>query len=266
MGGRGGSSHRAGGGGLPKTLERAAELQRAALASLDSVLSRADQSYVQSQLQRLFDLNDFGMRIRSDLIEKVLASHFKSQFETRTSGGALDLSYRSAAARNMFGVDPSTLSPSKHEKYGYLVSRDKVAAMSDYMASQYGDTLIRFKREAVIDRLTYTVGDSLFDAGRNRLVAGSVKNASITGFPGNASSFLPKIRAAEAHVGSAERWARTVTHDYFELQYHGKLTMDHVESITFGDTVPRNFTALVQKLKKKGISVWQVKGGRAREL
>jgi len=42
--------------------------------------------------------------------------------------------------------------------------------------------------------------------------------------------------------------------------------MDHVASITFGDTVPRNFTALVEKLKKKGISVWQVKGGRAREL
>ena len=266
MGGRGGTSHRASGGGLPKTLARFAELQRSALARIGAVLSRMQQQYVQRQLQRLFAENDFGMRIDSSLIERVLASHFKTQFETNNSGGTLDQSYRNVAAQNMFGVDTDTLRPSEHEKYGYLVSRDKVAAVSDYMAAQYGDTLIRFKREDVIDRLTYTVGDSLYDAGRNRLVAGSVKNASITGFPGDVSNYLTRIKSAESQVGSAESWSRTVAHDYFELQYHGKLTMDHVESVTFSDAVPSNFASVVEKLKKKGISVWQVKGGRAHEL
>lgn len=266
MGGRGGTSHRASGGGLPKTLARFAEFQRAALTRLSGALSRADQMYLQGQLQQLFAQNDFGMRIRSELLERVLGSHFKNQFETHSSQGALDQDLRNRAAENLFGVDASKLKPSEHEKYGYLVSRDKEAAMSDYMAAQYGDAVIRFKREAVIDRLTYTVGDSLFDATQHQLIAGSVKNASITGFPGNINDYLTRVRRSEPFVGSAETWASHVAYDYLELQYHGALTMSDVASVTFSDITPRGFTALVEKLKKKGISVWQVKGGRAREL
>lgn len=266
MGGRGGASHRASGGGLPKTLARFAELQRTALDRIGTMLSRGEQQYIQSQLQLLFAQNDFGMRVRNDLVEVILDTSFKSQFETHTSGGMLDEDFRVTAARNLFGVDTDTLKPSEHEKYGYMMSRDKVAAMSDYAAAQYGDTAIRFKREAVMDRLTYTVGDSLGPAYRNRLVAGSVKDASITGFPDGISQYVPRIRAAEGQTGSVENWSRTVARSYFELQYHGKLTMDHVESVTFGDTVPWNFSAVVEKLKKRGISVWRVTGGRAREL
>ena len=62
MGGRGGTSHRASGGGLPKTLARFAELQRSALARIGAVLSRMQQQYVQGQLQRLFAENDFGIK------------------------------------------------------------------------------------------------------------------------------------------------------------------------------------------------------------
>ena len=266
MGGRGGVSHRASGGGLPKTLARFAELQRTAMARIGAVLSRTDQMYLQGQLQQLFAQNDFGMRIRSELLERVLGSHFKSQFETNSSQGSLDQYSRNRAAENMFGVDTSTLKASEHEKYGYLVSRDKAAAMENYMASQYGDAVIRFKREAVIDRLTYTVGDSLFDATRNQLVAGSVKNTSITGFAGDITDYLQRVRASESYVGSAETWASKVAYDYLELQYHGTLTMSDVASVTFSDVTPRGFAALVEKLKKKGISVWQVREGKAHAL
>lgn len=53
---------------------------------------------------------------------------------------------------------------------------------------------------------------------------------------------------------------------YFELQYHGHLSIDDVESVTFSNMLPENFNVILGKLKRKGVKVYQVKGGSLHEF
>ena len=63
------------------------------------------------------------------------------------------------------------------------------------------------------------------------------------------------------------KWVATVNWgSYFELQYHGHLSINDVESVTFSDTLPGNFDVILGKLKRKGVKVYQVKGGSLHEF
>ena len=259
MGSRGGRSHAGGGGGqdrsgIPLSLANYVQHEQRWIQNNFRSLTDAQQRYISEQLGRLFAAHDFGMDIRSEYLDNVIVEGFKNQFETHTSQGSLDFAERRHATEQLFGSDVRHMRPADFERYGYLVSRD----VSAYNASGYGDTTVRFKRDRVINRLIYTTDDSLYPASIEEAIAGKVSTNSIAGIWMNgmsASELVRRVRDREGDVGDVREWLRGVTHgSYLELQYHGALTIDDVESINFKRNPPSQ--ELLRKLRAKGVKVY----------
>lgn len=71
----------------------------------------------------------------------------------------------------------------------------------------------------------------------------------------SASELVRRVRDREGDVGDVREWLRGVTHgSYLELQYHGALTIDDVESINFKRNPPSQ--ELLRKLRAKGVKVY----------
>lgn len=277
MGGRGGSSHRNTGGqqnpGMPLSLQYFAQKEAQDLHRLirEAGLSAADVAYLHGQLAKIIAENDPAMRVRRDYVELIIDSHFKNQMETGTSQGANSPDLRARLSADYFGHPydrANKVAAGEFEKYGYLAPRDKIAAMSNAGANFYGDVVFRFRRDAIMDRTTFKTADTLnswYD--HDSAHAGWLKSASITGLSEIDSDTIRKVRSAERYIKEPDRWVSHVNYgEYFELQYHGSLSIKDVESVTFGATLPSNFNRILDKLKRKGIKVYQVTGGSLREL
>ena len=259
MGGRGGRSH---GGGrvnndnraIPLSLANHAQYEQRWLQNRFSDISPSEQRYLAGQLGRLFAAHEFGMDIRSEYLENVVAEGFKNQFQTHTSQGALSFSAREQATKQLFGSDTGRMQPADFERYGYLVSRD----ISAYNSSGYGDTTVRFKRERVLQRLTYTTDDSLYPASIGEVIGGTVSTNSIAGIwrhNMSARELLSRVRDSESYIGDVSTWVGRVTHgSYLEVQYHGALTIEDVASINFKSNPPSQ--SLLRKLRSKGVKVY----------
>ena len=278
MGGRGGSSHRGSAGGgarderLPLSLQFFAGKEAAYIQNIirQYRLSVADVAYMHGQLEKIISENDPAMRVRRDYVEAIIDSHFKNQMETGTSQGANLPDTRARLSAAYFGhpydrVNKTT--PDTFEKYGYLAPRDKVAAMQA-SAGWYGDVVFRFKRDAVMERTTFKTDDTLnVWSGTSDAIAGSLKRASIAGVNDLDRTTVQKMKRSEQYIHDPDRWVASVSRgSYFELQYHGHLGIDDVDSVTFGNTLPGNFDSILRKLKRKGVKVYQVKGGDLHEF
>ncbi len=158
---------------------------------------------------------------------------------------------------------------SEYEKYGHLLDRDKTRSYTRNVA-QYGGpekVQVRFKKDEV--SATWTIADSL---GANS--EGSYLQPSLTTDP-RVESFNRWLenkfgygRRGYAYQNlddflSSKDWdnlsrlKEKSRASYIEIQYHGKLTMDEVESLTFaGD--PKDYISeeLIGKLSAKGIELW----------
>ena len=277
MGGRGGSSHRNTGGpqrqGLPLSLQFLAQKEARDLQRLISQagLSASDVASLHGQLSKIIAENDPAMRVRRDYVELIIDTHFKNQMETGTSQGANAPDLRARLSADYFGHPydrAHKVAAGEFEKYGYLAPRDKVAAMANAGAMFYGDVIFRFKRDAIMDRTTFKTADTLNSwSGHGSAHAGWLKTASITGLSEIDRDTVRNVRAAERYIRDPDTWVSRVNYgEYFELQYHGSLSIKDVESVTFGSTLPNNFTRILDKLKRNGIKVYQVSGGRLREL
>lgn len=300
MGGRGGTSGRggnshiafgggAGGGGgpggnqnsnLPLTLRNFAQKEAADAQRIiqSAGFSAADVKYLEGQLARVIAENDPAMRVKADVVELILDSYFKNQFETNTSEGAFDPKTRARTSAAYFGHSydkPGAIAADEFEKYGYLASRDKLLDLTEFSnAEMYGDVVFRFKRDAIMHRTTFKTGDTLGTFRNAESAHASWLNApSIAGISDNYysdwSTALYGVHAAEADIKNPTKWVHRVNGGlYFELQYHGHLSLDDVESITFSDTLKLrpNFDAVLKKLKKKGIRAYYVNGGTVNEL
>jgi hypothetical protein len=161
-------------------------------------------------------------------IERILSEgRFKSQFETNTSGGALNQDLRARAEEFMFGYDKA-VDVTKRPIYGYL----RKEGASDG-AAWYGDVLMDLK-PAVRERTTAVWGDSLGLEAQpsplSRIRATSYSPRSI----GNRDS-LPR----PGRTGSP----------YTEAQIHGGLRIEDVARITF-EREP--LQSLVRKVEAAG--------------
>ena len=164
----------------------------------------------------------------------------------------------------------------EYEKYGHLLSRDKSQYFSN--KTQYGDVQVRFKREKV--NCTWTFDDSLNIMG----------NSSSGRYMQPTSINAPKVHSFDKvisyddykhakdwgkkhplEITDVSAWQIRMRTQYIELQFHGKLTIDDVKSMTFGknpaDLLP---SSLLKKLIDKDIELWymdkeeiKVKGRRS---
>ena len=215
--------------------------------------------------------NDPAMRVRHELVEAIIDTHFKNQMETHTSQGANAPNMRARLSSEYFGHpydNPNKVAAGEFEKYGYLAPRDIVTASANASADWYGDVIFRFRREAVLDRTTFKTDDTLNSwNGKDTSHAGSLKTASLSGLSEVSHDTVRRAKNAEQYIHNPDKWVDEVNYGlYFELQYHGNLSIKDVDSVTFGIELPDNSDRVIQKLKKNGVKVYQVIGGSYREL
>ncbi len=188
----------------------------------DMTPEQFDEALLQGMNDALDEVHPY-MAIDPGPLQKVLnGGRFKSQFETRSSGGMLDEGYRANQEADMFGY-AQNLPASERPVYGYL-GRDPGTGVDLFgdathdAIGQYGSITVRFNDELAA-RTTFTAADSLSGAH----LPSPLLN------PRMESAFIPRYSRGRGIYESAERWAGDS--GYIEAQYHGGLSTDLIDRI-----------------------------------
>ena len=206
------------------------------------------------KVKKLIDDNEYSMRVKSNILEKILQDgRFKNQFETNTSGGLLDKKMRKKATKQLFGK--SAIKDAKDfEKYGCLGTKGFINDASK--SGQYGDCIVHFKKDMLKNRVTYTIGDSLGYAYDKEIIAGNADNPRANGI------YIDDLRYIFDSLSSnnltLSSFLKECSSSYFELQYHGELTTDCISEVCFTERMPSK--EVVDILKSKNIKVFIMQG------
>ncbi len=216
----------------------------------NGAFERIDRNFG-ATMREAFGKGSFAMKISDSSLAKVLNpknGHFKSCFELQGYNPEL-LERRREVSESVMGAADSCPAAMR-EKYGYLASAD---AKLDFDgrgmgASTYGNVVVRFKKDMVTP--TFTIGDSL--ASRD-FGGGTAQAASLVSDPRffayMESSVPDRLNKAAAErllkgkmpVGRPDELQHQFVRDssgksYTELQYHGWLGKDAIESVSFPNT------------------------------
>lgn len=237
------------------------------LENLEATIKKADKNWKHwnaderaryaEKLVELFENSDFGMNVPrtndrgDDVIAAIFGSHFKNQMETKTGEGLVDVAYRKKASETLFGTKLAKTKDAEFEKYGFLMDRDMYKQATSGIADQYwryGDGVqVRFKKDMV--KTTFTIGDSL----------GAGLTPSYTSDPKVVSSRNAHINRVLAltETKSAAEATRSLGTSYIELQYHGNLTPDMVESVFIPAPTANKLSAeAIQKMRDSGAALY----------
>lgn len=237
------------------------------LENLEDTIKKADKKWKQwnaderarfaEKLVELFENSDFGMNVPrtndrgDDVIAAIFGSHFKNQMETKTGEGLVDVAYRKKASATLFGTKLSKTKNAEFEKYGFLMDKDMYKQATSGIADmywRYGDGVqVRFKKDMV--KTTFTIGDSL----------GAGMTPSYTSDPKVVSSKNVHISQVLAltETKSAAEATRSLGIRYIELQYHGNLTPDMVESVFIPKPTAKKLSAeAIQKMRDSGAALY----------
>jgi hypothetical protein len=238
------------GGKTLETLKDLEPLQNQYLLKIKRHLGLSDAEFAKlesdfkNEMLDLFDKNDFGMRVGKSgsevqELKLILASKFKNQIEldregVKSSGGWHNPKGRADISKEMFGTASNTAAKN-YEKYGYLMDRDMLREAQAKVGEQYGNLFVRFKKDKV--NATFSIGDSLFSSARPSLVT----DPKLTSFLHDHKVIKDII---SEKTGSALDFMMWVTRSkesksYVELQYHGELGIDAIESLF----IPEEFLA-----------------------
>lgn len=226
---------------------------------------------IEELMKKVFDTHDLGMNIDDNTLEAVLNSWFKNTFETGSSGGycgsgkttgAIPTSHgRLSAAHNLFGLskklDTDQLARHDYEKYGNLLDHNILESMKHNTARQYGNVEIRFKKDKVT--CTWTAGDSLGESFQPSLVS-DPRSCSFDDLWGTPTT-------AVEDVTDLAKFKRDHISSYLELQYHGELGIDCVESLTFPYNLKTShYKDIALKWKAKGVKVYYIDNDKLYEF
>jgi hypothetical protein len=189
-----------------------------------------------------------AVAIPYELVDKVIGDgRLKSQFETRTSRGALHPTARTKVDISQFGYHP-TVEPAKRPIYGYLTTGGKMNDKSVTEVAQYGAVQLVMKKD-VHGRSTYTGEDSL-------------------GSP----NLQPKL------FGEPSPEATMYGFGYGEAQIHGGVSLQDVDYVTVQvarETVEfsydpvvseEQFAEIKEKFEKIGVRVIRFDRGQEVDL
>lgn len=232
------------------------------------IMSSKNKRTLQEGIQEVIDNNAYSMRVNARDMQSIIDNGFLNQFETGTSGGTLSAQYRKTASYRLFGNDAQDMSPNEFEKYGYLGSKDFVVDAKTSATGQYGKTIVKFKKDELKDRVTYTVDDSLGNAIHGEVVGGKIGDeCSISGVPiYNTDDLLEYFEESDwADIDNADELAQIIGCRYWEIQFHGKLTIDDVDSICYtGRDNPTD--EILEQLKEHNVKVYKLKNRNLVEL
>lgn len=237
--------------------------------------AKTHKNEIEILMQQVFNEHDLGMNIKDSILEKVLNSKFMNTFETGLSGGYLGSTSttgkispthsRLEAAHKLFGLPQrdlltQQLARTEYEKYGNLLDHNILRSMQNNTARSYGNVEVRFKKDKVV--ATWTAGDSLGVRYQPSLVS-DPKACSYDDFYNTPTS-------SNIQTANLVEFKKKHISTYLELQYHGQLTVDCIESITYPydilDGSHDNFLKVAKEFKKKGASIYYIKGNALYKL
>ena len=198
------------------------------------------------------------MRIDQRFIKNILDDgRFKNQFETNTSGGALNSDIRKKATKQLFGKG-SIKNPSDYEKNGYVGHKSFIDDLHESGTSQCGDTIVRFDKDKLRGKVTYTIDDSLGLAYNKLTVAGDADNASANGIRDSKLRFMYDLVTSKDKPTDLTSFLDETGARYIELQYHGEVKADFIKELCFTKDIPDE--NIIKRLQDKGIRLFRITG------
>ena len=215
------------------------------------------------------------------------SGRFKTQMETNSSGAVMNVDIRKNFSQKCFGIDPDTLPPEQYEIYGYashgdLVKESTKESIVGQGVGQYGQIVVTLKKSAMKGRVTMTMGDSLdahqvtrpnfVDQPDLHAVSQKARFTLIV----DAYRHSQRKEQGQSDPVDMERALEAAQVGYLELQYHGGVRVEDIESVTLiADYASsnKNFQPeqemppeLAARLKSLGIRAKIVKDGKEHEL
>ena len=240
-----------------------AEIQNESLKQSEKI-SKNNEKYFHQTMLDIFEKNDFCMRLNKNVLPLIAQSKFMNQFETGSAPLGLTFNQRRVIAKKMFTI-PEDAEGSEYEKYGFLGSKNPKDDFKDdeSFTGDYGDSIVRFKKRNLMHRTTFTIGDSLFNCMHDDVRSSPVINPQIASIQrGHVNEVIYGLNVVEnANAEKSYLDIQALTRQkYIELQYHGNLTIDDVESVTFNakNTNPNNpeVRKIIAMLKERGIKCY----------
>ncbi|WGU68266.1 hypothetical protein QIU18_00280 [Capnocytophaga canimorsus] len=205
-----------------------------------------------TKIKEVLDNGDLGMNVPIHAVDAIFNSYFKSQIETGTGEGLVNIQARKRASKALFGTNTRGVKAEQYEKYGFLMDKDILRQAKSRIADQYwqyGNGIqVRFKRNKVI--ATFTMMDSL----GSELKPSLITDPKISSFDNYFTKGILREKANHKNiVESTQKYARS----YIELQYHGDLTLDCVESVFIPEKcISKISKQTFIKMKQLGIKVY----------
>ena len=209
--------------------------------------------HYESQLKEAIEREDFSIRTPSEAVENILRDgRFKTQMETNTSEGYLDIDLRKRATQNLFAYgEPIQVGDNEYEIYGYL---DKASR-----ANMYGDSRFVLKKQNLIDRTTVTVGDSLemLERGGDPTPT-KANNPKIISYGQVWDEGYPptqeRLDQIRQDFDDIEAYGHKSLGGYVELQFHGGVALDDVDYVVVSKSA-YNADEIARLAEEKGVDV-----------
>ena len=237
-------------------------------------MSSQEKNDAVEMLTEVFTQGAYRVARSTDSFGGIIENGYKSQVETGSGGygAAHNKDLRKDASKKFFGH--SGLEDSEYEKCGYLGLVDDAEDWDDSGHPVYGGNsplTYTLKKENMKDRTTYTYGDSL-NTRRSMSSAGYAGDKpTIEGLTSlNSKSYVDKAITAfkeykEGKISYQEMFRkirRSANNNYIELQFHGPVTVQDIEKVTFNKEadLERAFSKMSEKRRKKVIGLLQSNG------
>lgn len=230
---------------------------------VEKQLSFEDIELASNRIKDVLENSELSMRFKSENIDKLIDStRILNQFETGTSGGTVNLKYRRQANEQLFGLQGKRLKKHDFEKYGYFGNKDPY---EDYLynskswggVSQYGDVIVRFSKDKMLSRTTFTINNSLGPAVYKDLVADNPNSPHLLSIDKNyLQEYVDLLKNKNART--PEELTKTLGIRYIEAQFHGDVGLTDISSMYFTNKIPNNNQ--INALKSYGIDVFVKEG------
>ena len=230
---------------------------------VEKQLSFGDIESTSNKIKDVLENSELSMRFKSENIDKLIESkRFMNQFETGTSGGTINENYRRQATEQLFGIKGGRFKKSEFEKYGYFANKDPY---EDFLynskswggVSQNGDVIVRFSKDKMLSRTTFTINNSLGPAVYKDLVADNPNSPHLLSVDKN---YLQKYvdLLKNKNVRTPEELTKTLGIRYIEAQFHGEVGLTDISSMYFTNKISNNNQ--INALKSYGIDVFVKEG------
>jgi len=230
---------------------------------VEKQLSFEDIELASNKIKDVLENSELSMRFKSENIDKLIDStRILNQFETGTSGGTVNLKYRRQANEQLFGLQGKRLKKHDYEKYGYFGNKDPY---EDFLynskswggVSQYGDVIVRFSKDKMLSRTTFTINNSLGPAVYKDLVADNPNSPHLLSIDKNyLQDYVELLKNKNART--PEELTKTLGIRYIEAQFHGDVGLMDISSMYFTNKIPNNNQ--INALKSYGIDVFVKEG------